>query len=323
MSVGRSACVLLLCLLIPAPLIAAESGNPEGEKKPRVELSLRSWMFTSGETKWSHDASGLDSRLGNPTSKLTYKDNNSQIMELGAQVNVSRRWYLRADLGFSVDFNRGTLIDDDYLAGQRLFSQTSSPITGTGTWYLNGDVGYRAVEFRNGRGHLDVFGGFQYWKTKYEATGFSRVVCDASVIDCTPASSTALAITNTTHWITPIRVGIDTEYRITRALSIDLRASVSPVSLLYNEDVHHLRSDLQQNPSFSMWGVGASANSDVFLKFMITKTLALTGGYRVFWNGTYAGTWESHPIGSVSQTAPLREFQTLRHGATVGLTASF
>lgn len=323
MRVGSRWAVLILCISLATPSFADEPSNGQTEKIPRVELSLRSWMFTNGETTWSHNASGLDPTLGNPTSKLTYKDNNTQIMELGAQLNLTRRWYLRADLGFSVDFDRGTLIDDDYLAGQRLFSRTSSSITGTGTWYVNGDVGYRAVEFRNGRGHLDVFGGFQYWKTKYEATGFQRLVCDSSVTTCNPASSTALAITNTTHWITPLHVGFDTEYRITRRVSVDLKASVSPVSVLYNEDVHHLRSDLQQNPSFSMWGVGASANSDLFLKFMLTRNLALTGGYRVFWNRTYTGTWESHPIGAASQSAPLREFQTLRHGATIGLTASF
>ena len=324
MSVGRSACVLLLCLLIPAPLTAAESGNPEGEKKPRVELSLRSWMFTSGETKWSHDASGLDSRLGNPTSKLTYKDNNTQIMEFGAKVNLTPRWYLLADIGFSVDFDRGTLIDDDYLAGQRLFSQTSSPITGHGTWYINGNVGYRAIDFQNGRGHMDVLGGFQYWKTKYEAVGFNRIVCDPTVVtDCNPPSSNAPSISNTTHWITPVNVGIDTEYRLTRRVSVDLKVSLSPVSVVYNQDQHKLRSDLQQPTSFSMWGVGVSADADASLKIMLTRNLALTGGYRIWWNRTYAGMWETHPVSASSETAPLNEFQTFRHGATVGLTASF
>src|SRR5215217_6162264 len=312
-----SSWMFVLCLWLPAPALAAELGGAEVEKTPRVELSLRSWMFTSGETKWSHNASGLDSRLGNPTSQLTYKDNNTQIMELGAKINLARRWYLRGDVGFSVDFDRGTLIDDDYLAGQHLFSRTSSSITGAGTWYLNGDVGYRAVELGNGRGYVDVFGGFQYWKTKYEATGFTQLFCDASVTTCSPSGSTALAITNTTHWVTPIHVGLDTEYRITRRVSVDLKASVSPVSLVYNEDIHHLRSDLQQNPSFSMWGVGASVNSDLSLKFMITRNLALTGGYRVYWNRTYHGTWENHPVGGPSDTAPLTEFQTLRHGATL------
>ena len=323
MSVGRRWAFLVLCVLVSTPTFADELSEGQPEKRPRVELSLRSWIFTSGETKWSHNASGLDATLGNPTSKLTYKDNNTQIIELGAQVNLRRRWYLRADLGFSVDFDRGTLIDDDYLAGQRLVSETTSSITGNGTWYVNGDVGYRAVEFRNGRGHMDVFGGFQYWQTKYEATGFTRLVCDPSVITCTPSSSTALAITNTTHWITPVRVGFDTEYRLTRRVSVDLKASVSPASILYNEDVHHLRDDLQQDPSFSMWGLGGSANAGAFFKFMLTRNLALTGGYQVMWNRTYTGTWENHPVGSGSQTAPLTEFQTLRYGPIMGLTGSF
>lgn len=323
MKIGGYSLAVMLCAVLSTPALAEQLGEGQPEKRPRVELSLRSWMFTNGETRWSHNASGLDAALGNPTSKLTYKDTNTHLMELGAQINLSRRWYVRADLGFSVDFGRGTLIDDDYLAGQHLFSRTSSSINGNGTWYVNGDVGYRAVEFRNGRGHFDVFGGFQYWKTTYEATGFQRLVCDSSVMTCLPPSSTALAITNTTHWITPVHVGFDTEYRLTRTVSLDFRASVSPVSVLYNEDVHHLRSDLQQNPSFSMWGVGASANSDVMLKVMLTRHLALTGGYRVFWNRTFTGTWETHPIGSGSQSAPLREFETLRHGVTIGLTALF
>ena len=159
MRVPRWSWMFVLCLLLPVPAPAAEPAGAEAEKMPRVELSLRSWMFTSGETKWSHNASGLDARLGNPTSQLTYKDNDTQIMELGAKINLARRWYLRADVGFSVDFDRGTLIDDDYLAGQRLFSRTSSNITGNGTWYVNGDVGYRAVELGNGRGYVDMFGG--------------------------------------------------------------------------------------------------------------------------------------------------------------------
>lgn len=323
MKIGRGAVTLVVSLLLAIPCYAEDPVPAQSEKHPRVEVSLRSWMFTTGETKWSHDASGLDSRLGNPTSKLTYKDNNTHIMELSAKIHFARRWFASGDIGFSVDFDRGTLIDDDYLAGQYLFSRTSSSITGTGTWYVNANVGYRAVEFPHGRGHLDVLGGVQYWRTTYEATGFERIVCDPMVTPCTPPRSSALAITNTTHWITPLHVGIDTEYRLTRQLSADVKLTVSPVSILYNEDVHHLRSDLQQNPSFSMWGVGVSANAEASLKIMLSRHMALTGGYRIWWNRTYTGTWENHPISAPSDTVPLTEFQTFRHGATVGLTGFF
>jgi len=91
---------------------------------------------------------------------------------------------------------------------------------------------------------------------------------------------------------------------------------------VYNEDLHELRNDLQK-PSFTMWGVGASVNADAGVKFMLTKSVALTGGYRVWWNGIYSGTMESHPVGSASESFPLKEFQTIRHGPTIGLTASF
>jgi hypothetical protein len=288
-----------------------------------VELSVGSWFYTTGETTWSHDASKLNPILGDPSSKLTYKDNDTHIVDLGAKFHLTRRWYLQGNGGFSVDFDRGRLIDDDYLAGQYLYSRTSSSITGTGTWYVNGNVGYRAVEFPNGRGQLELLGGFRYWRTEHEATGFDRLVCDPNVTSCVPQSSAARAITNTTHWITPVQVGINTDYRLTGRLSIGLKASVSPISIVYNQDVHHLRSDLQQDPSFSMRGVGVGGSAEPTVKFMLTRQLAITAGYRVWWNRTYTGTWEIHPAGSGTQSAPLTEFQTIRHGVPVGLTASF
>ena len=59
------------------------------------------------------------------------------------------------------------------------------------------------------------------------------------------------------------------------------------------------------------------------LKIILSRHFALTGGYRIWWNRTYAGTWESHPVGASSTQVPLKEFQTIRHGALVGLTGSF
>ena len=316
-----------LCMIAAFGVSQAEEFEPPS--KPQVELSLRSWMFTNGATKWSHNASGLDARLGNPTSKLTYKDNNTHIMELGAKLNLSNRWFMRGELGFSIDFDRGKMTDDDYLStgGQHLYSRTTSDTTGQGTWYLNLDGGRRVIDYAGNRGYLDVFAGFQYWKTKYEARGVFQEVCNpSSPFTCSSPGvvrpSGVLAIVNTTHWITPLRIGGQTEYRLTRSFSVEGKLAVTPLSIVYNEDRHELRSDLQR-PSFTMWGLGASVDADAGVKYMLTKNLALTGGYRVWWNRIYTGTWENHPVGSSSETAPLKEMQTIRHGATFGLTASF
>ncbi len=310
-----SAIALLLLITSSAPSWGQDS---EPRERPRVELSMRSWLFTAGETQWSHDASGLDPQLGDPTSELTYKDNDTHLVGLGAKVHVNRRLFLDGAFGFSVDFDRGSLIDDDYAAGQRLFSRTSSNITGKGTWYFSGNVGYRAVELQNNRGHLDVLAGLQYWRTTYEAMGF---VCDSSVLTCDP--STLPAVKNTTHWITPLQVGGQLEYRIVQRVSANLKMLFSPASIVFNEDIHFQRGDLEQDPSFSMWGVGLSATVEPTIKIMLTRHLALVGGYRIMWSRSYYGRWEVHGLGTDSETAPLTEFQTIRHGATVALTASF
>ncbi len=310
-----SAGVLLILLTLSAPSWGQDS---DAQRKPRVELSLRSWLFTAGETQWSHDASGLHPTLGNPTSELKYKDNDTHLVGLGAKVHLNRRLFVEGEFGLSVDFDRGNLIDDDYLAGQRLFSRTNSGITGKGTWHFNGNVGYRAAELPNERGHLDLLGGFQYWRTTYEAKGF---VCDSSVLTCDP--STLPAVKNTAHWIMPLQIGGQLEYRIMRRVSANVKMLFSPASVVYNEDIHFQRSDLEQDPSFSMWGVGFSATIEPTIKIMLTRHLALVGGYRVMWSRAYYGRWEVHGLGTGSETAPLTEFQTLRHGATVALTALF
>src|SRR5512139_2740154 len=108
--------LVMVCLLVVAPAWPSWGQDAESQARPRVELSVRSWLFSTGETRWSHDASGLDPRLGNPTSQLTYKDNDTQIIELGGRLNFGHRGFLQADGGFSVSFNRGLLVDDDYTA---------------------------------------------------------------------------------------------------------------------------------------------------------------------------------------------------------------
>lgn len=312
------ACSAIALIFVLIPSIPSWGQDSEPQARPRVELSVRSWLFTAGETQWSHDASGLDPALGDPTSKLMYKDNDTHLVGLGAKVYLNRRLFLDGEFGLSVDFDRGNLIDEDYLVGQRLFSRTSSDVTGKGTWYVSGNVGYRALDLPNERGHLDVLAGFQYWRTTYEAKGF---VCDSSVLTCNP--STLPAIKNTTHWITPLNIGGQLEYRIVQRVSANIKVLFSPASVVVNEDIHFQRSDLEQDPSFSMWGVGVGGTVEPSIRIMLTRHLALMGGYRVMWNRTYWGRWENHPIGSSSETAPLTEFQTIRHGVIVGLTGSF
>jgi len=299
--------------------------------RPRVELSIRSWLFTNGETKWSHNASGLDPRLGNPTSKLTYKDNNSHILELSGKVNFNRRWFAQVDGGFSVAFHRGTLTDNDYSAvgGQHLFSQTTSNITGSGTQFVNADIGYHLRDYPGNRGNLNVFVGYQYWRTQYEASGVTQVVCTPSGIPglaCSPAGTISnqgqVVITNTTQWHS-LRIGIQSEYLLTRRFSVEGKLAFIPASYLQNDDVHHLRQDLQQDPSFSMSGYGIGADVEAGARYMIYRGWFLNAGYRFYWNYLLDGNLTVYPVGTPSVSVPLTEFQTMRYGFTLGLSHTF
>jgi hypothetical protein len=306
----------------------AAAQDSDTESRPKSDLAIGTWIST-GETHWAHNASSIPG-YGNPTSKLTYKDVGTNVIELTGKAWVTPKWFGRLNVGYA-GIGGGRLTDDDYGSngGQRLFSSTQSNLSGDSMWYLNADSGFRVAEYPNHRGWLEVFGGFQYWYTKYEATGLTQVACDPNAI---PGFTCSLApgqssnqgqtvITNTTNWYS-IRVGASTEYRLTRRLSLIATAAFIPLSIIDNEDIHHLRGDLQQNPSISMLGWGIGADGDVGLRLMLVKNIFLNAGYRVWWNHAIDGNVTFHGV-SGSSEYPMTQFESFRQGVTAGLNFTF
>jgi hypothetical protein len=291
------------------------------ETRPKVELSAGTWISV-GDTRWAHNASSVPG-LGNPTSKLTYKDVGTNVIDLTGKFWFSPRIFGRLNGGVA-NIGGGRLTDDDYATGQRLYSRTTSDIAGNNMYYINADLGGRVKDFANSRGYLDIFGGYQYWHTEYQAVGLGRVVCDPAVIstcnDQLPPSGETV-ITNRANWHS-IRVGVSSEYRFTRRLSLLGTAALIPLSIIENKDIHHLRSDLQQNPSISMLGFGIGANADVGARFMFTKNIGLNVGYRVWWNHAVDGTVTIRGTNGSSEF-PLTQFDSLRHGLTAGINFTF
>jgi len=330
---SRRASVAVLCgwltivgLACAVQIAAAQESITESH--PRFDIAIGTWIST-GDTHWEHNASSV-AGLGNPTSKLTYKDVGTNVIELTGKVWVTPKWFGRLNVGYA-GIGGGRLTDDDYGSngGQRLFSSTNSNLSGDSMWYLNADSGFRVAEYPNHRGWLEVFGGFQYWYTKYEATGLTQVACDPSAIPGLPPCDAAgtssnqgqTVITNTTNWYS-IRVGASTEYRLTRRLSLMATAAFIPLSIIDNEDIHHLRPDLQQNPSISMLGWGVGADADVGLRLMLVKNLFLNVGYRVWWNHAIDGNVTFHDV-SGSSEFPMTQFESFRQGLTAGLNITF
>lgn len=330
---SRQASVAVLCgwltivgLADGVPVASAQ--ETVTESRPKFDLAIGTWIST-GDTHWAHNASSI-AGLGNPTSKLTYKDVGTNVIELTGKGWFTSRWFGRLNAG-GAGIGGGRLTDDDYGSngGQRLFSRTYSNLSGDSMWYLNADSGFRVADYPNHRGWLEVFGGYQFWHTTYQATGVTQVVCDPSAIPgltCSAAGTSSnqgqTVITNTTNWHS-IRIGASTEYRLTRRFSLVGTAAFIPLSMIDNSDVHHLRNDLQQNPSISMRGYGVGADADVGVRLMLIKNLSLNLGYRVWWNHAVDGTVTFHGAGASSNSYPLTQFESLRHGLTAGLNFAF
>ena len=96
-----------------------------------------------------------------------------------------------------------------------------------------------------------------------------------------------------------------------------------PASVLDNKDVHHLRGDLSQDPSFSMLGYGVGTDVDVGARFMITTNLAANLGYRMYYNRVLTGHLTAHPATGPSESFSLTQFESLRHGFTASLNLTF
>ena len=304
--------------------------DPVTESRPKFDIAIGTWIST-GYTRWAHNASSV-AGFGDPTSQLTYEDVGANVIELTGTAWLTPRWFGRLNVGYA-GIGGGRLTDNDYGSGQQLFSSTNSDLSGNSMWYLNADGGIRIAEYPNHRGWLDLFGGFQWWYTKYQATGVAQVACDPSAIPslppCDPAGTISnqgqTVITNTTNWYS-IRAGASTEYRLTRRLSVIGTAALIPLSIVDNDDIHHLRVSgpdaLQQNPSISMLGWGVGADADAGLRLALVKNLFVNVGYRVWWNYALDGNVTFHGVNSTSEY-PLTQFQSIRQGLTASLSYTF
>ena len=92
---SRRASVAVLCgwltivgLACVVQIAAAQESITESH--PRFDIAIGTWIST-GDTHWEHNASSV-AGLGNPTSKLTYKDVGTNVIELTGKVWVTPKW---------------------------------------------------------------------------------------------------------------------------------------------------------------------------------------------------------------------------------------
>lgn len=284
-----------------------------------IEVGVTTWI-SNGQTDWNHDASGVNPLFGNPTSVLTYKDVDTTILEFNAKVPLPASFFVRGNIGVGViQIGDGNLRDDDFFAGQVLFSSTDSVIADTDVFYVTLDVGRPIVRFGN-NGSLSPFVGLQYWREKYEAFG---------IVDLFPGGgdlpTSTLVFTNKVEWIS-FRLGAIASTQLTDSLNLSVDAVFIPFTDMNNEDSHHLRTDpadLGPVPNIIMNGRGQGFQGEAKLGYEFTDNLTASLGFR-YWTMMSDGDIVFGPNStSPSPSLPLNDLDTVRWGVRAGIVYRF
>ena len=272
----------------PYPSQAARKfGGPERFswlKTPSLTLGTRVW-FSQGKLGYNFSSAGGP----DVTSELLWKGQNTKIYEVKADL-VVRRFVANVTLGWG-SLERGTLRDSDFASNGRtgIFSDTLSSPTDGFIVYGSVDIGPRLIRwtYKGAPGALDVLVGFQYWQEKYTARGIDVDLCRSvpgfTCVLPTGASTNANAITETITWKS-IRLGPRVTVPVLSRLTAVGQAFYIPWTEYKNVDIHHLRTDLPQDPSFKDFASGGQGiQLEGALQLNVWKSLRIEAGYR-YWD---------------------------------------
>jgi hypothetical protein len=278
--VNRRALVLALLLLGAPGRVAADEadGHPV-----EVTLGTRAWA-TSGNLTWGFAGSIGGGRV-NPLSELRWRGVDAIVTEVHVDL-VWQRLVLAGAFG-RADDREGAFIDDDFALDDHRgrFSHTRSTVTGD-LAYARGEIGARLLRWgERDRGWLDLLVGYQYWHEKLEAFGLQ------GFFDLTPfgiafkgpsVAPPNLKVITHDFYFNSLRVGPRAEIPLGGGWRLRARAAVLPYSSFRLDDVHHLRGDLKQNPSFraeETGGLGVDAAGGVAYAW---GRFSLEAGYEFF-----------------------------------------
>ena len=264
---------------------------------------MRYWL-SQGHHQFSHNARGANPGFGNPTSILTYEDTEAHTLEVHGRSDLASGWFVRGNAGLG-QVRDGSFDDEDYLAGQVKFSDTTSSIGGDRLSYFTLDAGREL--WRSGGIRLEGFVGVQQWSETLEAFGLTATVGPTPPSSITPATK---VITNEVRWRS-LRAGLAAVGNVGRATRLRIDVALIPYSEVRNEDSHHLRDDLGPTPNIITTGTGGGLEVDVELRHSLSKRVDLGVGLR-YW---HLRSTDADVTFADALSLPVNEVETRRAGA--------
>jgi len=143
-----------------------------------LEIGVRYWL-SSGQTIRSLDATALDptaihplaTGTLNPSTSTNYEQLDANVLELFARKRIDERWFAKGNVGLGKT-GTGTLIDETF------FTINGEPFHTMLLSNVDGKLGYATIDIggdlmRSRETAFSVFVGYQYWKEKLNANGYS------------------------------------------------------------------------------------------------------------------------------------------------------
>jgi hypothetical protein len=299
--------VLIVALAI-APSALGEEAQTAAQ---RGEVVIRYWLST-GETKNSHNARAASPVLGNPTSVLTHENLDAHVLELAARTSFAGNGFVKGNLGVG-RINTGSFDDEDYLAGQFKFLDTTSSVTEGDIAYGTIDVGFTPWSLQGGRSSVGLFLGFNQWTEEVDAYGITQTA-DPLGVGAGDLPDSVLVVSNKAQWRS-LRLGVAASLAFSERGRLVADLAYVPYSKVRNEDSHHLRPDLGPVPNIIKEGVGAGVQLDAELRYVVLRRTTLGAGLR-YWR-----LKAEH--GTDNTDFPLVELISERIGVTLSLARTW
>ena len=244
----------------------------------RGEIAIRYWLST-GETKNSHNARAASPIVGNPTSVLTWENLDAHVIELAARTSFAGNWFIKGNLGVG-SITTGSFDDEDYLAGQFKFLDTTSSVREGTITYATIDLGITPWSLQAGRGSVGIFLGYNQWTEEVDGYGITQTA-DPLGVGGGNLPDSVLVISNKAQWKS-LRLGLAGSLAFSERARLVADVAYVPYSKIRNEDSHHLRPDLGPVQNVIKEGVGMGVQLDAELRYLISRRTTLGAGVR-YW----------------------------------------
>ena len=292
-----------------------------------VSVTGRMWVST-GWSNWNFKTAGVD-----PATDVRWRGVDALVGEASADLTWKRLvWML--SVGGS-PFGDGTLIVEDFAQSNRQdrFSVTRSAVESSYLFYVNNDIGVRALQWQQPlfgapadvpkpAGYLDAFIGYQFWREEYTGYGVQGSLILSPTFSVNLSEPRSVKFMEHQYSRHSIRIGARGQAPIVGGLSVKGLVAISPYTHTDHEATQFLRTDLR-NPTLSSANGGFGVQGEIGLAYAIWRGLSAEAGFRYWRFDSGHGDVVSHATNGTEGRAKLNEAITERYGPYLGASWRF